>query len=64
MSTWSWYKPGQMSSSLAPLQKPEPPLFFASGDIADGWRGFIDGAIESALTSVRHVQEYLNKSSA
>jgi monoamine oxidase len=63
MGTWSWYKPGQMSSSLRTFQKPEPPIFFASGDIADGWRGFIDGALESGLTSVRHVQEYLNKSS-
>jgi monoamine oxidase len=63
LGTWSWYKPGQMSSSLAALQKSEPPIFFASGDIADGWRGFIDGALESGLTSVRHVQQYLNKRS-
>ena len=61
LSTWSWYKPGQMSSSLTALQTPEPPVFFASGDIANGWRGFIDGAIESGLTSVRHVQQYLDK---
>jgi monoamine oxidase len=63
LSTWSWYKPGQMSSSLTALQKPEPPVFFASGDICDGWRGFIDGALESGLISVRHVQQYLNKHS-
>ena len=59
--TWSWYKPGQISSSLTALQKPEPPIFFASGDIANGWRGCIDGALESGLTSVRHVQEHLSK---
>ena len=63
MSTWSWYKPGQMSSSLAALQQSEPPVFFASGDIANGWRGFIDGAIESGLINARHVQEYLSQSS-
>ncbi|UJR14243.1 hypothetical protein I4U23_001234 [Adineta vaga] len=61
MSTWSWYKPGQMSSNLLSLQTPEPPVFFASGDIANGWRGFIDGALESGLVSARHIQEYLNK---
>jgi monoamine oxidase len=61
LGTWSWYKPGQMCSSLLALQNPEPPVFFASGDISDGWRGFIDGALESGLTSVRHVQQYLNK---
>ncbi|CAF4050418.1 unnamed protein product [Rotaria sordida] len=63
LSTWSWYKPGQMSSSLMALQKSEPPVFFASGDISNGWRGFIDGALESGLTSVRHVQQYLTKCS-
>jgi monoamine oxidase len=61
LSTWSWYKPSQMSSSLVALQTFEPPVFFASGDIANGWRGFIDGALESGLVSVRHVQQYLNK---
>ena len=63
MSTWSWYKPGQMSSNLSALQQSEPPVFFASGDIANGWRGFIDGALESGLTSARHVQDYLRSSS-
>jgi monoamine oxidase len=62
MGTWSWYKPGQVSSSLAALQKSEPPVFFASGDTANGWRGFIDGALESGLTSARNVQQYLSKS--
>ncbi|CAF1188517.1 unnamed protein product [Adineta steineri] len=61
LSTWSWYKPGQMCSSLKALQIAEPPIFFASGDIADGWRGFIDGAIESGLTNARYIQQYLNK---
>jgi pseudooxynicotine oxidase len=61
--TWSWYKPGQMSSNLLTLQKAEPPIFFASADIANGWRGFIDGAFESGLDCVRHVQAYLNEHS-
>ena len=61
LGTWSWYRPGQMSSSLEALQKAEPPIFFASSDIANGWRGFIDGALESGLSSVRHVQQYLAK---
>ena len=59
--TWSWYKPGQISSNLAALQRPEPPLFFASGDAASSWRGCINGAFESGLTSVYQVQEYLEK---
>ena len=59
--TWSWYKPGQISSNLAALQKPEPSLFFASGDAASSWRGCINGALESGLTSTHQVQQYLDK---
>ena len=58
-STWSRYRPGQISSNLHVFQSPEPPLFFASGDISNSWRGCLDGALESGLTAVRHVQEYL-----
>jgi monoamine oxidase len=61
-STWSWYKPGQVLSNLRVLQTPEPPLFFASGDSSNSWRGCIDGALESGLTSVRQVQQYLTGS--
>lgn len=58
-STWSWYKPGQVLSNLRVLQNAKPPLFFASSDIANSWRGCIDGAIESGLTSARQIQQYL-----
>ncbi|CAF3941378.1 unnamed protein product, partial [Rotaria sp. Silwood1] len=61
--TWGWYRPGQVTSNLLTLQEHEPPLFFASSDIANGWRGFIDGALESGLTVVRHVERYLNEKS-
>ncbi|CAF1239700.1 unnamed protein product [Rotaria sordida] len=61
--TWGWYRPGQITSNLLTLQEHEPPLFFASSDTANGWRGFIDGALESGLTVVRHVEQYLNKES-
>jgi len=61
--TWGWYRPGQMTSSLLVLQEHEPPIFFASSDSANGWRGFIDGAIESGLTNSRHVEQYLRTQS-
>ncbi|KAK4891675.1 hypothetical protein LTR27_009683 [Elasticomyces elasticus] len=44
--TWSCWGPDTMSRSLEPLQKPYKRIFFASADWADGWRGFVDGAIE------------------
>ncbi|UJR14202.1 hypothetical protein I4U23_001195 [Adineta vaga] len=62
-STWSWYKPGQISANLQVLQTSEPPLFFASGDSSNSWRGCIDGALQSGLTTVRQVQQYLHKHS-
>ena len=40
---------GFLSSSLAALQEPHDGVLFAGSDIADGWGGFIDGAIESGL---------------
>lgn len=35
-----------MSKYLAELQKTEGRVVFASADWANGWRGFVDGAIE------------------
>lgn len=59
--TWGWYRPKQVTSNLLTLQENEPPLFFASSDTANGWRGFMDGAIESGLNIVRHVEKYFNE---
>ena len=60
LGTWCMYPPGMLTGSLEELQRPEGNLFFAGSDIASGWRGFIDGAIESgavaAVQAVRHLQ--------
>lgn len=45
--TWMAYRPGQLSSSYSSLAEPEGLLFFAGSDVARGWAGFMDGAIES-----------------
>lgn len=47
LGTWCVLRPGQMTKYLAKLREPEGLVYFAGGDIALGWRGFIDGAIES-----------------
>ena len=31
------------------MRRPEGPVLLAGSDLADGWAGFIDGAIESGL---------------
>jgi monoamine oxidase len=53
--TWCVFRPGQLTRYLRELQRPEGRVFYASGDNADGWRGFIDGAIESGLRASREV---------
>ena len=43
------HRPGQLTATLAELQRPLGRLAFATADIASGWVGYIDGAIESGL---------------
>lgn len=40
---------------LGALQERQNNIFFASADWADGWRGFIDGAIEQGGRAARNV---------
>lgn len=59
--TWCWYRPGQLTQGLAELRKPEGGVFMAGADQAEGWRGFVDGAIESGITAARDVRSYLER---
>lgn len=43
---WFCASPGQATKSLKALQEPHGRVFMANADWAQGWRGFIDGAIE------------------
>lgn len=54
--TWSMPRPHAMTRSLRELQRPEGRVFLAGSDVANGWNGFIDGAIESGLASARAVR--------
>jgi pseudooxynicotine oxidase len=47
--TWAIHRPGWYEHCHAPMQVPEGRVLFAGSDIANGWSGFIDGAIESGL---------------
>lgn len=51
--TWPMHRTGFLTSSLRALREPHGNIHFAGSDIADGWCGFIDGAIESGLTVAR-----------
>ena len=47
--TWAIHRPGWYEHHHAAMQRPEGRVLFAGSDLADGWAGFIDGAIESGL---------------
>jgi monoamine oxidase len=47
--TWAIHRPGWYEHHHAAMRRAEPGLLFAGSDLADGWAGFIDGAIESGL---------------
>jgi len=53
--TWCVFRPGQLTRHLRELQRPEGRVYYAGADNANGWRGFIDGAIESGLRASREV---------
>ena len=57
--TWCWYRPGQLTQGLAELRKAEGGIFMAGADQAEGWRGFVDGAIESGITAARDARNFL-----
>ncbi|TFD11654.1 FAD-dependent oxidoreductase [Cryobacterium sp. TMT1-2-2] len=47
--TWAMQGAGFLSGPLAAMQRPDGVVVLAGSDIASGWGGFIDGAIESGL---------------
>lgn len=51
--TWPMHRTGFLTESLASLQAPFGSIRFAGSDLADGWGGFIDGAIHSGLAAAR-----------
>ena len=53
--TWPMHRTGFLTSSLAELQRPFGRVRLAGSDLADGWGGFIDGAIESGLKAARNI---------
>jgi monoamine oxidase len=47
--TWAIHRPGWYEHHHRAMRRPEGRVVFAGSDIANGWAGFIDGAIESGL---------------
>lgn len=53
--TWPMHRTGFLTQSLGSFQQPHGRLLFAGSDYANGWGGFIDGAIESGLEAARSI---------
>ncbi|KAM0198539.1 hypothetical protein ACHAPA_008808 [Fusarium lateritium] len=51
--TWACWGPSSSTVYLKELQLPHGRVMFASGDTANGWRGFIDGALEQGKKVAR-----------
>jgi pseudooxynicotine oxidase len=61
--TWAIHRPGWYTHHHAAMRGPENGLVFAGSDLADGWSGFVDGAIESGLRASQQVQSLLRSAS-
>ncbi|OIK16641.1 amino acid oxidase [Bacillus sp. MUM 116] len=57
--TWPMLKPNQLTSYHKEWNTPENNVFLAGTTYANGWAGFIDGAIESGITTGRKVHKHL-----
>jgi monoamine oxidase len=57
--SWATYRPGTVARFSDELPRQEGHLFFASGDHAQGWRGFIEGAIASGSRTAVTVADSL-----
>ena len=49
LGTWAIHRPGWYTHYHGEMQRPEGSVIFAGSDFANGWAGFMDGAIESGL---------------
>ena len=49
LGTWAIHRPGWYTHYHGEMQIPEGSVIFAGSDFANGWAGFMDGAIESGL---------------
>jgi hypothetical protein len=47
--TWAIHRPGWYTRHYAEMRRPEGRVLLAGSDLAAGWSGFIDGAIETGI---------------
>ncbi|KAJ5382634.1 amine oxidase [Penicillium concentricum] len=60
---WCFLPPKFTTKYLTALQQPHGNVLFASGDWSDGWRGWIDGAVQIGMQAAQRVMELQRKPS-
>jgi monoamine oxidase len=53
--TWPMLRPGQLTGLFEDLLQPDGAVWLAGSGYAEGWAGFIDGAIESGMRVARDI---------
>lgn len=56
---WTFKRPRQLTALLKDVQKPQGRITFASSDIASGWAGYVEGAMESGKQASDQVAQIL-----
>ncbi|QFZ20330.1 flavin monoamine oxidase family protein [Saccharothrix syringae] len=56
---WSFRRPRQLTELLSAIQQPQGRITFATSDIASGWSGYVDGAMESGMRAALQTQTIL-----
>ena len=59
--TWTTYRPGQLSRYYSDFFVPHGRLYFGGSDLARGWAGFMDGAIESGAETAAALDRRLSE---
>jgi monoamine oxidase len=57
--TWMTYRPGQLSRFHSAFQQTEGRVAFAGSDLALGWAGWMEGAVETGARAAAQVQAML-----
>jgi hypothetical protein len=60
--TWRVPRPGQLTAFADELDQPEGLVVLAGADVARGWSGYMDGAVESGHRAARQVGDILRNS--
>lgn len=59
LGTWMAYRPGQVMHNASGVQQPHGRIVFSGSDIASGWAGWVDGALESGKHAAGQIETML-----